>query len=322
MSVNYTGEVIVVTINTTLVFISLLVLVYINLHHAYVPFKCKNIPLLNILYLCTFIWYLADIFTYQTALVHLNRPLCIAMLSWLRFSFGIYSVILCHIFRNYQYLCIFHWRQPAVGRHLWYPLAGCLVIPLGYGITATVLPVQEGIEFRPESVPAECIAHKHVYFLAVAFLVFLMLVWLISILVMNRITMCFNEYREAILVFAFTTLMILLQIIIRWVPSVDHNGFTYYTIVSVSDTMVGQFSLYMLILKPLYHCLGDREGYLRYFLRKLQIEQLRMEYELANGEELVWLTESSRSSKESSARDKLLTMRDLVRVAYDERILV
>ncbi|KAI7829895.1 hypothetical protein BX661DRAFT_95062 [Kickxella alabastrina] len=281
-------EMVVVGINTTIMFISFLALLYVNYNRSYIPLKCKNIPLLNILYLTIFCWYLGDIYTYQPSLVYASRSICIATMSWLRMSFGVYSVISCHIFRIYQYHCIFQWHRRANGKYLWVPIGLWLIIPLVYGIIAAALPESLGTSFVIS--PEMCFAQKTAYFVALAFLLILMACWTYATLLMKYTDVCFNEYRELAVIIVSTVFVISMQVVLRWVPQVGDSGFAYNAMTSMTDLLIGQVSFYALIWRPAYHCLVDRDNYLALFLRTLKKENRKSEYELANGEELYMIS--------------------------------
>ncbi|KAJ2456571.1 hypothetical protein GGF42_003188 [Coemansia sp. RSA 2424] len=292
-------EVAVVGINSAVMFISFMVLVYINVNRAYIPLKCKNIPLINALYMTMFLWFIGDIYTYQPTLVHASRPICIATMSWLRMSLGIFSVINCHLLRIYQYQCIFQWRIHATGKHLWIPVALLwAILPLTYGILASVLPEDKGNSYIAD--PPMCLAEKPIYFVAVAFTVILMLFWVYATVLMRRVNVCFNEYRELLVVVITITLVVVMQVVLRWIPAIGDSGFTYNTLTSMSDVLIGQISLFLLVYKPAYHCLVDKDEYLKYFLRTLKRENRQTEYELANGEELARVSSSYPGRKSNS----------------------
>ncbi|KAJ2689037.1 hypothetical protein IWW39_001758 [Coemansia spiralis] len=291
-------EVAVVGVNTAIMFISFLVVVYINVNRAYIPLKCKNIPLINVLYATMFLWFIGDIYTYQPSLVQASRPICIATMSWLRMSLGIFSVISCHLLRIYQYQCVFQWRIRATGKHLWIPIALWTVLPLTYGILASVLPEDKGNSYVTD--PPMCIAEKPVYFVAVAFTVILMLFWVYATVLMRRVNVCFNEYRELLVVIISTIFVVLMQVVLRWIPAIGETGFAYNTLASMSDVLIGQISLFLLIYKPTYHCVANKEDYLKYFLRTLKRENRQTEYELANGEEMAKISSSFSGRKSYS----------------------
>ncbi|KAJ1996073.1 hypothetical protein GGI25_000616 [Coemansia spiralis] len=278
-------EAIVVGINTGLLTLSLIVILLVNRNRAYIPLKCKNIPLLNMLFLTTLLWYLGDIFTYQPTLVaHATRSVCILTMSWLRMSLGVYSVISCHVFRIYQYQCVFKWRVPAKGKHLWVPILLWTIVPLLYGILASAIPAGKGgNEYIAD--PPMCVSHKPLYFTAVALLVLLLVVWACATLMMNNINVCFQEHRELLVVIVSTVLVVLLQVVLRWTLP-GNSSFAYNTFTSVTDVLIGQISLFVLVSKPLFHCLRDPDEYLCYFLHTLRRENKRVEYEMAGGEEI------------------------------------
>ncbi|KAJ2784446.1 hypothetical protein GGI15_002247 [Coemansia interrupta] len=199
-------------------------------------------------------------------------------------SLGVYSVISCHIFRIYQYHCIFRWRIRASGRYLWIPIALWALFPLVYGILASALPEDKGTLMVAD--PPMCFAHKPAYFVALSFLLVLILCWIYATLLMNRVNVCFNEYRELIIVIVSTILVVLIQVVLRWVPAVGDSGFAYNTMTSMTDILIGQVSFLVLVSKPAFHCLYDRDAYLKVFLQTLKKENRHSEYELANGEEI------------------------------------
>ncbi|KAJ2557391.1 hypothetical protein EV175_001375 [Coemansia sp. RSA 1933] len=277
-------EVAVIGVNSAVMAISLLAIIYVNMNRTYVPLKCKNIPLLNTLFAAMFAWYVGDIFTYQPSAVHASRATCIVAMSWLRMSLGIYAVVACHIFRIYQYQCIFRWRIRATGRRLWIAVAAGAMVPLVYGILASALPARSGgNDYIVSSSGAMCVTYKPLYFVAVGLLVLLLGCWAYATSAVNGINVCFDEYRELVAVIACTIVVVVLQVVLRWVPGIGDSGFGYNTMASISDIVVGQVSLFALIARPAFHCFYDRDRYLRHFLHTLRRENRESEYEMANG---------------------------------------
>ncbi|KAI8321381.1 hypothetical protein GQ54DRAFT_261879 [Martensiomyces pterosporus] len=267
-----------------MLFASFLVLVYINLNRTYTPLKCKNIPLINVLFASISIWFIGDVYVDHPSLVHATRPICIATISWLRMSLGMYCVVCCYTFRIYEYICIFQWRIRATGRHLWVPLALWALVPLAYGVLASALPPSSGIEYVEDTMI--CRASKPIYFIAVAALIVLALVCGYATFAARHLNACFNEFRELLPMVFVTLTVCVVQVTFRWIPDIGGNVFTYNTLVTITDFIVGQVSFYALVTKPVYHCAVDRDEYLKYFLRKLKRENLEEEYEIANGQEM------------------------------------
>ncbi|KAJ1643666.1 hypothetical protein J3B02_003232 [Coemansia erecta] len=206
-------------------------------------------------------------------------------MSWLRMSLGVYSIISCHIFRIYQYHCIFQWKIRATGIYLWLPILSWSLFPFIYGILASALPENLGISVKLNDPPV-CYAAKPSYFVALAFLIILLLCWVYATLLMNRVNVCFNEYRELLLVICSTVFVVIVQVVLRWVPGIGDSGFAYNTMTSMTDILIGQISFFVLVFKPASHCLFDRDEYLHVFLRTLRRENRQSEYELANGEKI------------------------------------
>ncbi|KAJ2831239.1 hypothetical protein GGI24_001642 [Coemansia furcata] len=211
-------------------------------------------------------------------------------MSWLRMSLGVFSVISCHLMRIYQYQCVFQWRIRANGKHLWIPAALWAILPLTYGILASLLPEDKGNWYATD--PPRCVAEKPVYFVAVAFTILLMILWVYATVLMRRVNVCFNEYRELLAVNISTIVVVLTQVVLRWIPAIGDSGFAYNTMVSISDVLIGQISLFLLIYRPAYHCLVGKDEYLKFFLRTLKRENRQTEYELANGEEMARVSSS------------------------------
>ncbi|KAI7829893.1 hypothetical protein BX661DRAFT_180689 [Kickxella alabastrina] len=274
-------EIILLCVNSSVMFISFLVLIYINFNRAYIPLKCKNIRLINVLYVSIFCWYVGDIYTYLPTLVPISQPICLATSAWLRISVGAYTLIGCHLFRIYQYHSIFQWHRRAKGWYLWVPIALCAFAPITYGLLASILPESQSISFDLD--PAMCSAAKPIYFAAFGFLLTLILCWIYATLLMKYVNVCFSEYRELLVVTISCILVLILQVVLRWVPGFDGTGIGYSIVTSVTDLFIGQVSFYSIIWRPTYHCLVDRDEYLIYFLRTLERQNRMAEYELANG---------------------------------------
>ncbi|KAJ2850276.1 hypothetical protein IWW36_002024 [Coemansia brasiliensis] len=257
----------------------------VHIKRAYIPLKCKNIPLLYTLFATMLIWYIGDIWVYQpTVVAQASRSACIFTMSWMRMSFGIYSVLSCHIFRVYQYYCIFEWRVKVEKRLLWIPIILWACFPLVYGILASALSVNKGISYITD--PPMCYSAKLLYFIAVGILVLLLICWIIAIFMISHIHGSFNEFYELLAVIICTVVIVVLQVVLRWIPRIGDSGFGYNTMVSMTDVMIGQLSLFILISRPLYHSIKDPFAYQKYFLHKLKRENHQSEYEIANGTQL------------------------------------
>ncbi|PIA13289.1 hypothetical protein COEREDRAFT_104188 [Coemansia reversa NRRL 1564] len=292
-------EVAVMGVNTVLISLSLATVVLVHLNRTYIPLKCKNIPLIYTLFCTMFLWYIGDIFTYQPTLVKASRPICILTMSWMRISLGIYSVVSCHIFRIYQYYCIFKLRIRATGWYLWIPIAIWSLLPLSYGIMASTMSAN-GIGNAFIEGPPMCISHKPLYFVAVGFLILLLICWIYATLMMSRVNVCFNEYRELLVVIICTISIVILQVVLRWIPNVGNSGFGYNTFASISDMLIGLVGLLVIVFKPLFHCYFGRREYLSYFLHTLKQNHLQTQYEMANGEEICCINSNYTDEKNIS----------------------
>ncbi|KAJ2646905.1 hypothetical protein IWW40_005078 [Coemansia sp. RSA 1250] len=289
-------EVAVVCVNTAIMLISAVAIWSVHIKRAYIPLKCKNIPLLYTLFATMLVWYIGDIWAYQpTVVARASRPVCIFTMSWMRMSFGIYSVLSCHIFRVYQYYCIFEWRTKVEKRLLWMPIALWACFPLTYGILASTLPADRGISYIDD--PPMCYSAKMLYFIAVGILVLLLLCWIVAIFMVSHIHGSFNEFCELLAVIVCTIVIVVVQVVLRWIPRIGENGFGYNTMVSMTDILIGQLSLFILISRPLYHSIKDPLAYQKYFLHKLKRENRQSEYELANGTQLGRISTSVQDSR-------------------------
>ncbi|KAJ2360288.1 hypothetical protein H4S01_005797 [Coemansia sp. RSA 2610] len=291
-------EAAVLAVNTLAMGISTAIVALVLVNRDYIPLRSKNIPLVLILYVSTVLWFIGDVFTYYPALVgKLSRPVCILAMSWLRISLGVFAVVSCHVFRIYQYVCIFEWRVRAQGWRLYAPLGLLAMAPVAYGGLASGLPASKGGNAYMES-PSMCVSHKPLYFAALGMLLVLLLCWLCAILAMRRIYVCFSEFREMLAMFACTVVIVVLQAVLRWVPGIGDQSVGYNAMVAITDMLVGNTSLAILLLPALWHCYRDRDAYLRFFLHKLKRENRQTEYELANGEALGRISTSVAPSKD------------------------
>ncbi|ORX73079.1 hypothetical protein DL89DRAFT_265232 [Linderina pennispora] len=244
-----------------------MVLIFINYNRSYTPLKCKNIPLLNLSFLSKWVWcYGLWAMSLQTipSLTHTSWAICIATISWLRMSLGMFAVVCLLIFRTFEYICIFEYKIRATGRYLWIPLATMATVCLLYGILATVLPEEKGIQY-------------------VAVLISLLVVCAVFTYMARDIQSSFNEFRELLATFFVTIIAILVQVILRWVPNISGNEFAYNTLVTLTDFIVCQVNFYFL-------------AYLRFFLKKLRRENNESVYEIANGAQMQrWSTSHDRT---------------------------
>ncbi|KAJ2450643.1 hypothetical protein EV183_004143 [Coemansia sp. RSA 2336] len=291
-------EVAVVCVNTAIMLVSALAILLVHIKRSYVPLKCKNIPLLYTLFATMLVWYIGDIWAYQpTVVAHASRSVCIFTMSWMRMSFGIYSVLSCHIFRVYQYYCIFEWRAKVEKRLLWIPIALWACFPAIYGLLASALPADHGISYVND--PPMCYSAKLLYFIAVGILVLLLACWIAAIFMISHIHGSFNEFHELLAVFVCTIVIVVVQVVLRWIPRIGDSGFGYNTMVSMTDMLIGQLSLFILISRPLFHSIRDPFAYQKFFLHKLKRENRQSEYELANGTQLGRISTSVRVSRDA-----------------------
>ncbi|KAJ1931548.1 hypothetical protein EC988_009752, partial [Linderina pennispora] len=150
-----------------------------------------------------------------------------------------------------------------------------------------------------------CKANKPIYFFAVAVLISLLVVCAVFTYMARDIQSSFNEFRELLATFFVTIIAILVQVILRWVPNISGNEFAYNTLVTLTDFIVCQVNFYFLVSKPTFHCLVNREAYLRFFLKKLRRENNESVYEIANGAQMQrWSTNLDRTGSEAEMYDE------------------
>ncbi|KAJ1965610.1 hypothetical protein GGI12_000661 [Dipsacomyces acuminosporus] len=303
-------DIAVVACCSVMMFVTFLILIYVNVNRSYIPFKCKNIPLINVLFVSTLMLLIGDVYVNHSSLLYTNRPICIVTVSWLRISFGMYNVVCCYTFRVYEYICIFRWKVRATGKYLWIPLALWVLIPLIYGILASTLPPDWGIGYDEDT--RICTTSRPLYLMAVAFIIILLLVLGYATFVARRLNSCFNEFRELLPMIFYTLTAMVVQVAFRWIPSIGRNTFIYNTLVTMTDLFVGQVSFYALVARPVYHCIVDREEYLNYFMYKLKQENLEQEYEMANGEHMVHTNSRMRMATASTPQSNSYTKLNMV----------
>ncbi|KAJ1822765.1 hypothetical protein LPJ75_000260 [Coemansia sp. RSA 2598] len=131
---------------------------------------------------------------------------------------------------------------------------------------------------------------------------------------MNKVNVCFNEYRELLVVICSTVFVVVTQVVLRWVPGIGDSGFAYNTMTSMTDILIGQISFFVLVCKPAYHCLVDRDEYLHVFLRTLRREDRQSEYELANGEKIGRISSSSYAPASRFDEDLSVSSRSLAKI--------
>ncbi|KAI8321373.1 hypothetical protein GQ54DRAFT_325070 [Martensiomyces pterosporus] len=287
-------EVILISVCTALLFKNFLFLLYTFFQRRYLPLKCKNLPLMYWTYFATVAWFIGNVYTNQTIAPKSSWFVCVVTYSWLKMSLGGYLWMSLFQFRVYQFIAIFIWKRRVQGKYLWYPVAYMVAIPLAYAIVAAALPQNIGLKYIP---PLElCFGSKAYFYVAMALVFFQILAFIFIIFMARNIHTCFNEYTEILVCFFVALGALIGGIVTFWIPATPHRAFIFGTLNTVLPIATAQVYFYVLLVRPVYHSVFDKEEYLKFFLARMRQYNLIREYQMANNESTSGLGSGKRSA--------------------------
>ncbi|KAI8321372.1 hypothetical protein GQ54DRAFT_298038 [Martensiomyces pterosporus] len=289
-------EVILISVCSALLFVDLVFLVYTFFQRKYLPLKSKNLPLMYWTYGSTVVWFIGDVYSYLTIAPKPSWIVCVITTAWLRMSLGGYLWMSLFQYRVYQFIVIFIWKRKLTGKYFWLPIAYIVLIPLIYGIVAAALPQDMGLKYIAQL--QMCKGSNGFFYFSISFVFFQLLAFIFIIFMARNIHTCFNEYREIVICFIVATLALIAGIATFWVPLTPERIFILGALNTVLPIFIAQVYFFVLLGRPVYHSIFDKEEYLRFFLARMRQYNLIREYQMANNESTAgMLTEDSQKKQ-------------------------
>jgi len=244
-------------------------LIYANYHRNYPPLKAKHIPFLTVAFIGSFLWYLGElhsngVFGYSNALTEL----CTIIDVWIQFVFGVELFLAVLVLRLYSLYQVFVRHRAISDVKLMPPIIAFYLPVLAIALYATFAPI--GWAFYYDFGNAYCSANFY-------FKLSLFIVGAIGLLVLGWLTFKlrdirrgFNEFKELRIGFYFALLTIIvntLVVLLDW----NYHVWGKYLLVIV-NLFMGNVYFWLVMYRPLYGCMFEREKCLQKFITDLNLE--------------------------------------------------
>ncbi|ORX73077.1 hypothetical protein DL89DRAFT_265230 [Linderina pennispora] len=233
--------------------LNLFALIYVYTQRTYLPLKSKNLTLIFVSFAAIIFWMLGDFYAHNFSFVSKNWVVCVATFAWLRICLGSYVFASCVQFRAYSIWLIFIKKMRPTGKYFWLPIAFMAIPSLIYAILAAALPRQYGFNYDLQQ--NQCITSNTMQYLATGYFIFQ------GIVILSR---------EMVSICAMIFMAAVVATVIRIAPLSNDREFISGTVTTIFDLLVCQFYLIVLLGRPLYHCLVDKNRYLDHFMHHMR----------------------------------------------------
>ncbi|KAJ2635626.1 hypothetical protein GGF40_003488 [Coemansia sp. RSA 1286] len=277
--------------------------VYIWFNRDYAPLKAKNIPLMTGIFLHSVFFLLGD-FT-LCGLVHVRGPFfgnCILMLVWFRSMLGNFSLGALLTIRSYKFYRVFCKNKPVYGYMRIVPYVLYIVLIVFVGLISTLVPRQmtmlhlESIEF--------CAVNQN---LVTTYSVMLWGMWgvyMVMMWLLRNVRSSFNEFKEmAISLAALVICTISNQALLYSVPLLPTILHWRLLLVAI-DQFTANYIWWLIMLKPLYHCIFNHDSYLAYWKQKMTNDGLRAQYGMGGADTELSINSATLVGRAQTAHSK------------------
>ncbi|KAJ1959288.1 hypothetical protein GGI12_004412 [Dipsacomyces acuminosporus] len=275
-------ELAIIWVCSSVLFINLLLLVYVYTQRSYIPLKVKNLPLMYLSFVSMVCWFIGSVYVNQSSYLAKNWAICVVTNLWVRMSFGTYFLVALVQMRVYEYIVIFRWKRRATGRYLWIPVAYEVTFPLIYGILGTALPHKSGMEYDPES--RMCRTGHTLYIIGYTYLGFQFVITAYLAYKARKINACFNEFKDITTILVCTFVSMLITCILHFLKPSVRESFGVHAISTLVMFAFTQVHFFVILARPIYHSIFDREQHLDYFLRTMGESGLTKQYQMGTTE--------------------------------------
>ncbi|KAJ2884462.1 hypothetical protein FB639_001955, partial [Coemansia asiatica] len=212
-------------------------------------------------------------------LVHVRGPFfgnCILMLVWFRSMLGNFSLGALLTIRSYKFYRVFCKNKPVYGYMRILPYVLYIVLIFFVGLISTLVPRRmtmlylESIEFCAVN---QDLVTTYSVMLWGMWGVYMVMMWLL-----RNVRSSFNEFKEmaislGVLVICTISNQALLYSV-PLLPTVLH----WRILLVAMDQFTANYIWWLIMLKPLYHCIFNHESYLSYWKQKMTNDGLRAQY--------------------------------------------
>ncbi|KAJ2906994.1 hypothetical protein GGI21_003965, partial [Coemansia aciculifera] len=238
-------------------------------NRKYPPLKSKNPILMTCIFISSIFWLASDL------QVNGHAPLKDTPFMHCKF-FGVWMHVLMGVtvmssligLRSYGLYCVFCRGKPFRGATLYIPVAATTLYIVAFGVIAEALPGTTS-GYYMDYVDL-CFFSPH--FVAGIF-TFVWVNWAVIIVINWRIryiNCSFNETLEVFCACGVVFLVLIAMTILTYVVP-EFSLRTKYRIMATSMNHFGAITVWWLLLyKPMYECLFNRQGYLDEWMRKLR----------------------------------------------------
>ncbi|KAJ1960204.1 hypothetical protein GGI12_003932 [Dipsacomyces acuminosporus] len=277
-----TSDTINIIVSFSVYGITALLLVVAWIHRNYRPIRSKNLFNITMMLICGILWNVGSLLTNGLVPSVGVWSHCKFWTIWFRLMFHYWYFFLL-IFRMHALHRIFILNKPCSGWVYYIPVMVMAVFTLVFNLTAQLLPAEKVIKYNPalelcnyaDAFKQTCL------YVTVAFTV----IHAVYVILIRKIKSSFNEFREALVVYATGTFMILVIIVMHIIVP-RYPLYRYVRIASATaDTIFIISPMWLFLARPVYMCLFNHDEYLATWLQKLSDDGLSKRYKMQEGKE-------------------------------------
>ncbi|KAJ1941974.1 hypothetical protein GGF37_003310 [Kickxella alabastrina] len=252
-------------------------------NRKYPPLKAKNPLHMTLIVVVSIIWFVGDL-QGSGHLPLANTPLanCKVFGFWMRVLMGVCLQNSLIALRSYGLYRVFGRFLPYHSLGLYLPYALYCLILLTFGIVAQVLDPSISTYYIADL--DLCVFHRG---LLAAMFVLLWVTIVIGGIVhwhIRGIKSSFDESREMMIAYVIVIAAVTLSTALTYSTPLYHLNVRLRIIYTSLNHIAGNSLWWVIMAKPLYKCLFDRERYLKQWIGKLRDDGLQKEYNVDSNE--------------------------------------
>ncbi|KAI8318362.1 hypothetical protein GQ54DRAFT_300455 [Martensiomyces pterosporus] len=272
------GDVAIIIVCAVVYGITSLLVIYAWANRDYLPIRAKRLTLTTLMLIAGILWYIGDIPNNGHVSLVGAWTNCKLWYVWFR-------VLFCYVFsaallvRFYALDRVFNQHKPFRGPVVYIISTVIVVFHLALCLAAQLTDSAYTIMFD-----AVTRTYKLANACAYASIAIQGILWLAVVALMIRlrnIQSSFNELRESLIIFFIALALLLETLIVNVLYPKYPLMMSHRIAITLVDALASSSMVWVIIAHPVYKCIFQREEYEIEWMRKLNRDQLRNEYDVA-----------------------------------------
>ncbi|KAJ1935672.1 hypothetical protein GGF37_005907 [Kickxella alabastrina] len=256
-----------------------LAVMYMLRNRNYAPIKSKNVIVMALIMAVSVVWFVGDL--QSNAHLPVAGTLltnCKAFGVWMRVIIGAGGMCSLAAFRAYGLYRVFYLHKPFHGLGLYLPFVIYWLCALVVGLTSQLIKPSMTTEYIPE---LDMCTYRQNFltslftFLWVSGSMVAITHWMI-----RNIKSSFNETHEIMATCAIMFVVLLISTIVNYINPMYLVNYTLRILITSTNHFAANSLWWLIMGKPIYKCMFDRNRYLHMWIHKLRKDGLQKEYEV------------------------------------------